>query len=93
MQIFLQIFNTFVRQGIIIVLPRELGLDVAARGERLHGFDDLEVGYFHVGVVSSIVVLLGDKDTIFEEVLVDGATMLLRDEHIRGKKSKTVKRD
>ena len=28
-------------QGVIIPLPRELGLEEATRGERLAGFDDL----------------------------------------------------
>jgi hypothetical protein len=38
---FAEVVETFGGQGVVIVLPRELGLEVAARGERLASLDDL----------------------------------------------------
>ena len=36
-----QVVEPFGRQGVVVVLPRELCLEVAAGGKRLAGLDDL----------------------------------------------------
>jgi hypothetical protein len=36
-----QVVETFGGQGVVVPLPRELGLEEAARGEGLAGLDDL----------------------------------------------------
>lgn len=41
-QPFTQVVKTLGRQGVVVVLPREPALDVAARLEGLHGFDHLK---------------------------------------------------
>lgn len=67
-----EVGETLVGEGVVVPLPRELGLDVALRGQGLHGLDDLEVsdrGDRWVGWL--VEVLGGDKDTLFEESLVD----------------------
>lgn len=51
------------------VLPRELGLDIATRSQRLHGLDDIEVLDGDLGVLGEVVVLLGDEDSLTEEGL------------------------
>lgn len=51
------------------VLPRELGLDVATRSQRLHSLDDIEVLDGDLGVLGEVVVLLGDEDSLTEEGL------------------------
>jgi len=84
-------------QSIVIPLPRELGLEVAAGGEGLARLDDLEdilselrncchfAKATHEEVlkaklgVSGLVVLLGNKDTLTEEVFVDFLTIGLGD--------------
>ena len=38
---FAEIVKTFGGESVVIVLPGELGLEVAAGGQRLTGFDDL----------------------------------------------------
>jgi hypothetical protein len=38
---FAEVVETFGGQGVVVVLPRELGLEVTARGERLASLDDL----------------------------------------------------
>jgi hypothetical protein len=41
MQPFAEVVEAFGSQGVVVVLPAELRLEVAARGEGLAGFDDL----------------------------------------------------
>jgi capsular polysaccharide biosynthesis protein len=41
MQPFAEVLEAFRRQGVIVVLPGESGLEEAARGQGLAGFDDL----------------------------------------------------
>ena len=41
MQPFAQVVEPFGSEGVVVVLPGELGLEVGARGEGLAGFDDL----------------------------------------------------
>lgn len=43
MEPFTEVVETFGGQGVVVVLPAELGLEVAAGGEGLAGFDDLGV--------------------------------------------------
>lgn len=40
-QPFAQVVEAFRREGVVVPLPGELGLEVAAGGERLRRFDDL----------------------------------------------------
>lgn len=56
-------------QGVVVVLPRELGLDIAAGGERLASLDDKEVLGVDVGVLGEVEVLLRDEHALTEEVL------------------------
>ncbi len=44
-----KVLNTLVGEGVEVPLPRELGVDVAARGERLESLDNLEVGDLELG--------------------------------------------
>lgn len=41
MKPFAQVVKTLGSQGVVVVLPRELGLEVAARSQRLASLDDL----------------------------------------------------
>lgn len=77
-----QVVKTLWGEGVVVVLPRELGLDVAAGGERLAGLDDVQVLGVDVVVLWKVVVLLGDEDTLTEEVLVDLLAVGLWDEPI-----------
>lgn len=38
---FTEVVKTLGGEGVVVVLPRETGLEVAARSQRLAGFDDL----------------------------------------------------
>lgn len=41
MEPFAEVVETLGSQGVVVVLPRELSLEVAAGGERLASLDDL----------------------------------------------------
>lgn len=75
MEPFAQVVETLGGQGVVVVLPRELGLDIAAGVERLASLDDKEVLGVDIGVLGKVEVLLGDEDTLSEEVL-DGNVSL-----------------
>lgn len=67
-----EVGETLVGEGVVVVLPGELGLDVALGGERLHGLDHLEVSDGgEVRVRGAVEVLGRDEDTLLEEGLVD----------------------
>lgn len=74
-----EVVQTLGGEGVVVVLPRELGLDVAARGERLAGLDHEQVLRVDVVVLRQVVVLLGDEDALPEEVLVDLLAVCLGD--------------
>lgn len=78
-----EVVETLWGEGVVVVLPRELGLDISARGERLASLDNVQVLCVDVVVLWQVVVLLGDKDTLTEEVLVDLLAVGLGDEPAR----------
>jgi hypothetical protein len=67
-------------EGVVVVLPRELGLDVSTGGQRLASLHNVKVLGVNVIVLWKVVVLLGDQDTLTEEVLVDLLAVGLWDE-------------
>lgn len=82
-QVLAQVVQTLGGEGVVVPLPRELGLDVSLGGKGLHGLDDLEVSDSgNLGVLREVEVLGGDQDTLLEEVLVDGTSVFLGNEHI-----------
>lgn len=64
-----QVVETLGGEGVVVVLPRELGLDVAARRQRLQRLDDEQVLRVNIRVLGQVVVLLGDEHALAEEVL------------------------
>ena len=68
---FAEVIETLGGESVVVVLPRELSLDIAAGGERLAGLNNEEVLGVNVVVLGEVVVLFGDEDTLPEEVLVD----------------------
>ena len=64
-----KVVNALGGQGVVVVLPRESGLDIAAGVEGLAGLNDEEVLRVDVVVLGKVVVLLRDEDTLSEEVL------------------------
>lgn len=73
--------NTLVGQGVVVVLPRELGLDVTLGGQRLQGLDHVQVSGVNLLVLWLVKVLLGDDNTLLEEVLVDLLSVFLWNQH------------
>jgi len=81
---FAKVVETLGGQGVVVVLPRELGLDIAARVERLQSLDNEQVLGVDIGVLGKVEVLLGDEDTLSEEVLVDLLAVGLGNQHRGG---------
>jgi hypothetical protein len=59
-----EVLNTLVGEGVVVVLPRELGLDEALRGQRLESLDDVKVLGVNVLVLGLVKVLLSDTDAL-----------------------------
>jgi len=68
---FAEVVETFRCESIVVILPRELGLDIATGSEGLAGLDDVEILGVDVVVLWEVVVLLCDEHSLTEEVLVD----------------------
>jgi hypothetical protein len=66
---FAEVVETVGGQGVVVVLPRELGLDIAARVERLQSLDNEQVLGVDIRVLGKVEVLLSDENTLAEEVL------------------------
>lgn len=71
---FAKVVKTLGGQGVVVVLPRELGLDIAARVQGLASLDDKEVLGVDVGVLGEVEVLLCDEDALAEEVLAENVS-------------------
>jgi hypothetical protein len=60
-----EVVNTLVGKRVVVVLPRELGLDVTAGGQGLHSLNDLQVRDINVLVLGEVVVLGGNQNTVY----------------------------
>lgn len=67
-----EVVETLGGQGVVVVLPGELGLDIAAAGQGLASLDDKEVLGVDIRVLGEVEVLLRDEHALTEEVLHDG---------------------
>lgn len=56
--------HTLVSQGVVVPLPRELGLDVTLRGQRLQGLDHVQVLGVDLLVLRLVEVLLSNNNTL-----------------------------
>jgi hypothetical protein len=79
-----KVVETLGGQSVVVPLPRELSLDVAAAGQGLQSLDDIEVLDIELGVLREVVVLGGDEHALAEQSLVDGLPVSLRDKHLGG---------
>jgi hypothetical protein len=59
-----------------------LSLDITSRVQRLQSFDNIEVLGVDFLVFGLVEVLLGDNNSLLEEVLVDFSSVFLRNEHV-----------
>jgi len=83
-QPFAEVVETLRGKGIVIPLPGELSLDVAAGVEGLEGLDYVKILGFDLLMLGEVVVLLCDDNALAEEVLVDLLAIRLRNKHFDG---------
>lgn len=62
---FAEVVEALIGEGVVVPLPRELGLDESPGRQALHGLDDLQVDDIEVLVLWCVEVLLGDKNTLY----------------------------
>lgn len=79
-----EVVETLGGQGVVVPLPRELSLDIAAGRKALEGLDYEEVLGVDFGVLGQVVVLGGCENSLPEEVLVNLLSIGLGDEHLGG---------
>lgn len=65
MEVLAQVLDTGISQGVVVVLPRELGLDELLRVQGLESLDDLQVGDIDLVMLGGVEVLLGNQDTVW----------------------------
>jgi hypothetical protein len=68
---FAEVVQTLGGQGVVVPLPGELGLDIAAGVEGLESLDNEEVLGVEIGVLGEVEVLGGHENTLTEEVLAE----------------------
>ena len=66
---FAEVVETLGGEGVVVVLPGELSLDVAAGVQRLERLDNEKVLGVDIGVLGKVEVLLRDQHALSEEVL------------------------
>ena len=66
-----EVVETLGGQGVVVPLPGELGLDIAAGGERLARLDDEQVLGVDLGVLGQVELLGSDEHALTEEVLLE----------------------
>jgi hypothetical protein len=81
-QVTTEVFNTFVSQVAVVVLPREGDTDVTLGLKRLHQVQNLQVGRsFDLRMSGGLGVLLDDTYSFLEQVREDCDAIFLGDEH------------
>ena len=81
---FAEVVETLRGEGVVVPLPREAGLEVTARGQRLASLDNVKVLSINLAVLGKVEVLLSNENSLSEEVLVDLLAVGLGDEHLDG---------
>lgn len=66
---FTEVFNTFRGEGVVVILPRELGLDEALGCQALEGLDNFEVWNVEIFMFREIVVLFGNQYSLCFKLL------------------------
>merc|ERR1719271_1861199 len=82
-QVLTEVLDALVGEVPVVPLPAELLSDVPTGLQGSEQLDDVDVldGELLIIVLGLVAILLGNHDTLFEEVVVDDLAVLFRDEH------------
>jgi len=81
-QVAAKVFNSFVSQIAVVVLPGEGDAHISLRLQRLHQHENLQVRWsLNLGVLGGLRVFLDYAYTLLEEISEDSDTIFLGDEH------------
>jgi len=61
---FTEVVETLGGEGVVVPLPREAGLEVTARGQRLASLDDVKVLGVDLAVLGKVEVLLSNQNSL-----------------------------
>ena len=67
---FAEVFDTLGSNSVVVVLPRELGLDETLGGQTLEGLDNFEVRNVQIIMFRKVVVLLGNQNSLCSKLSV-----------------------
>lgn len=81
MEPFAEVVETLWGEGVVVVLPRELSLDISTGGQRLTSLDNVKVTGVDVWVLV-FILLLCDKYALTEQVLVNQLAVGLWDKPV-----------
>jgi hypothetical protein len=70
-----EVVETLGGESVVVVLPRELGLDVAAGGQGLAGLDDIEVA--DAGLVGRLIAANGNELAFAVSVIEDECSVVV----------------
>jgi hypothetical protein len=70
MEPFTEVVESLGGQRVVVPLPGEPRLEVPSRGQRLAGFDDVEVLGVNFAVLRQVEVFFGDEDALCFAVLL-----------------------
>ena len=62
---FTEVFDTLGGDSVVIVLPRELGLDETLGCQTLEGLDNFKVRNVEIFMFGEVVVLLGNQHSLY----------------------------
>lgn len=62
-----EILNALGREGVVVPLPGEAGLDESLGRQALQSLDDLEIGNVKLLMFCRVEVLLRDKNTLYKQ--------------------------
>jgi hypothetical protein len=80
MKVLTQVLDTLIGQGVVKPEPVVLFTDVSTRAQRLHKLGGMDVRDLKSAVLSA-AIFLAHEDTLLEKLVVDGKSVLLRDQH------------
>jgi len=66
---FAKVFNALWSDSVVVVLPRELGLDETLGSQTLEGLDNFEIRNVQIIVFGNVVVLLGNQNSLCSKTL------------------------
>merc|ERR1719354_745243 len=80
-EVITEVLDTLVGQGVVVVPPGELLLQVSLRDKGLAGIHDMQVGYINLSMFWCVWILLANQHSLLEEVFKDELSVVFGHKH------------